>query len=193
MLFPFRLRRKTSLLGLFILLLLAVSQSLQAPSSFPPPLPSQTPVAVASPRDSTHPESTSSAQPAEFLVKRVVDGDTIVLENGQKVRYIGIDAPESVDPRRGVECYGKEAAGRNRTLVEGKTIRLEKDVSETDRYGRLLRYVYLGGIMVNEALVREGYAQASSYPPDVAYDERFRSAQALAKIAHVGLWGACSR
>src|SRR4030042_2567140 len=79
-----------------------------------------------------------------ILVTRVIDGDTIEIEGGQKVRYIGIDTPEKVDPRPSVQCYGKEAAAKNKELVEGKRVRLEKDVSETDKYGRLLRYVFVG-------------------------------------------------
>ena len=87
-----------------------------------------------------------------------------------RVRYIGIDTPETVHPTRGEEPYGREASTRNRELVMGETIYLEKDVSETDRHGRLLRYVWLDGeTMVNAALVAEGYAQVSTYPPDVKY------------------------
>ncbi|MBI3335237.1 MAG: thermonuclease family protein [Candidatus Portnoybacteria bacterium] len=77
-------------------------------------------------------------------VARVIDGDTIELENGQRVRYIGIDTPETSDPRKPIQCFGIEAAKKNQELVEGKMVRLEKDVSERDRYARLLRYVYAG-------------------------------------------------
>src|SRR3990167_5088556 len=76
-------------------------------------------------------------------VVRAVDGDTIKLETGQTVRYIGIDAPELHHPKKRLQCFGKEASDKNKELVEGKLVRLEKDVSETDRYWRLLRYVYL--------------------------------------------------
>lgn len=127
-------------------------------------------------------------------VLRVVDGDTIhVLLDGQDytVRYIGIDTPETVDPRREVQCFGPEASAENKRLVEGKVVGLEKDVSETDRFGRLLRYVYLGQVMANEALVRNGYAQVSTFPPDVKYQERFLAAQREARDAGRGLWGAC--
>ena len=124
-----------------------------------------------------------------FLVVRVIDGDTIEIEGGEKVRYIGINTPESKDPRKEVECYAKEAESKNRDLVEGKKVVLEKDISETDRYGRLLRYVYLDGVMINELLVREGYAQASSYPPDVKYQDRFNEAEKQARAEQKGLWG----
>ncbi len=104
-------------------------------------------------------------------VINLVDGDAIdVLINGQeyRVRYIGIDTPEKVHPTRGEEPYGREASGRNQELVLGETVYLKKDVSETDRYGRLLRYVWLNDeTLVNAVLVAEGHAQASTYPPDV--------------------------
>lgn len=136
---------------------------------------------------------TENASPAAWVsttVKRVVDGDTIELASGEKLRYIGIDTPETVDSRRGTECLGAEASARNQELVEGKEIFLEKDVSETDRYGRLLRYVYLAtdSASVNEQLVREGYAKASSYPPDVKYQAKFRAAEADARANQRGLW-----
>lgn len=128
-----------------------------------------------------------------WKVSRVVDGDTIKLENGETVRYIGIDTPETVDPRRAVGCFGKEASDKNKELVLGKEVRLVKDVSETDTYKRLLRYVYVGDLFVNEYLVREGFARASSYPPDVRHRDLFRDAEREAREAKRGLWadGVC--
>ncbi len=139
----------------------------------------------------------------QALVVNVVDGDTIdVLVDGQeyRVRYIGIDTPETVDPRRPVECFGREASERNRRLVEGKTVGLELDVSETDRFGRLLRYVWLDpstgsgqALMVNAQLVEDGYATATAFPPDVRHAELLASLQAEAMQAGIGLWGpACA-
>ncbi|MBI4319966.1 MAG: thermonuclease family protein [Chloroflexi bacterium] len=128
---------------------------------------------------------------AEARVVRVIDGDTIEVSIDGKnytVRYIGIDTPETVDPRRAAEYYGKEASAKNKELVEGRTVRLEKDVSETDRYGRLLRYVYVGEAMINAELLRLGYAQASAYPPDVKYQDRFRELEREARAAGRGLW-----
>lgn len=126
---------------------------------------------------------------------RVIDGDTIELEGSRKVRYIGIDTPESVDPRQPIQCFGKEAAEKNKEWVLGKEVRLEKDVSETDRYGRLLRYVYVRvgetELLVNEGLVREGFAHSSSYPPDVKYQERLRLAEQEAREVGRGLWNEC--
>jgi len=124
-------------------------------------------------------------------VVRVIDGDTIEIEGGQKVRYIGIDTPELVDPRKPVECFGQEASVKNKELVEGKTIELEKDISETDKYGRFLRYVFVNQIFVNDYLVREGYAHASSYPPDVKYQEQLQEAEQKARGNNRGLWGEC--
>jgi micrococcal nuclease len=127
-------------------------------------------------------------------VVRVIDGDTIaVLIDGleYRVRYIGINTPETVDPRKPVECYGREASQRNRQLVEGRTVELEKDVSETDQYGRLLRYVWVDGTMANAVLVGEGYAMVVSYPPDVKHQELFLELQRQARAEGRGLWSAC--
>ena len=124
-------------------------------------------------------------------VIRVIDGDTIEIEGGQKVRYIGIDTPETVHPDMKVQCFGKEATDKNKELTEGKTVELEKDISETDKYGRLLRYVYINDLFVNDYLVRQGFAHASSYPPDIKYQDRFRQAEQEAMANNRGLWGAC--
>jgi len=126
-----------------------------------------------------------------FLVTRVIDGDTIEIEGGQKVRYIGIDTPETVDPRKPVQCFGVEASNRNKQLVDGKRVRLEKDISETDKYGRLLRYVYIDNIFVNLALVQGGFAYSSTYPPDVKHQNQFLEAERLAREQKTGLWSAC--
>ena len=152
-----------------------------------------------SPATSTPPLAIRTATPyvrpglVPARVTRVVDGDTIHVELGGKdyrLRYIGIDTPETVDPRRPVGCFGAEASERNRQLVEGRTVGLEKDVSETDSFGRLLRYVWVEDQMVNEALVVEGYALAATYPPDVRYSGVFASLQAQAREGKRGLWGA---
>jgi micrococcal nuclease len=124
-------------------------------------------------------------------VKRIVDGDTIELTDGRKLRYIGMDTPETHHPTKGVQCFGQEAAELNRQLVEGKTVQLEKDVSETDRYGRLLRYVWLDGKLVNTQLVADGYAFARSYPPDIARQQELRQAEKDARQNSLGLWKQC--
>lgn len=123
-------------------------------------------------------------------VINVVDGDTIKIETGETVRYIGIDTPESVDSRKPVQCYAKEASAKNEELVLGKTVELEKDISDKDRYGRLLRYIWIGDSLINEVLVREGYAFSYSYPPDIKYQANFLEAQRKAREESKGLWGA---
>lgn len=133
----------------------------------------------------------SSSGRQRFKVARVVDGDTIEIETGQKIRLIGIDTPETVKPNTPVQCFGKEASNKTKELLEGKEIEVEKDVSETDRYGRLLRYVFLDDIFVNQYLVGEGYAYASTFPPDVKYESLFREAQRTAQEENKGLWSSC--
>jgi len=155
-------------------------------------------VTQSTPSEDTIPTTVGSAVPASprpatvpANVTRVIDGDTIEVEiDGRlfKVRYIGMDTPETVHPTRGVEPFGREASDRNRQLVEGKTVYLEKDVSETDRYDRLLRYVWVDGTMVNAVLVLEGYARVATYPPDVKYTEDFLELERGAREAGRGLW-----
>ena len=118
-------------------------------------------------------------------VTQVIDGDTIVIASGSHVRYIGIDTPE-VYPKR--EAFGIEAWLANRELVEGKRVRLEQDVSDTDRYGRLLRYVYIGDIFVNAELVRRGLAYAQAYPPDTKYQRLLEELEMEARLAGRGIW-----
>jgi len=97
-----------------------------------------------------------------------------------------------VHPSKPVECFGVEASNKNKALVEGKTVCLERDISETDKYGRLLRYVWIGDTMVNAELVRLGYAQVYTYPPDVKYQDYFLQLQRQARDAGLGLWGQCT-
>ena len=133
-------------------------------------------------------EATSSSRVAYALVTEIVDGDTIKLDTGQTVRYIGIDTPETKHPSKPVQCFGKEAALKNSDLVLGRKVKLVKDVSETDRYGRLLRYVYFGDVFINETLIRQGYAFSTAFPPDIAQQDIFNSAQEQAKEENLGLW-----
>lgn len=152
-----------------------------------------TEAAVAQQTSPTPTQVTQAGVVEGTLVKRVIDGDTIELETGETVRYIGIDTPETVHPNKPVQCFGKEASAKNTELVEGKRVRLEKDVSDSDRYDRLLRYVYVGDIFINDYLVRQGYANASSYPPDVKHQDQFRQAEQEARANKRGLWGStCS-
>jgi endonuclease YncB( thermonuclease family) len=122
------------------------------------------------------------------IVTKVVDGDTIhvtINDTDYTVRYIGIDTPENTTKG---EPMSKEATERDKELVAGKKVVLVKDVSETDRYDRLLRYVFVDNIFVNYELVREGYAKATPYPPDISCKQIFYDAQLLAQQEHRGLW-----
>lgn len=127
----------------------------------------------------------------EFKVSRVIDGDTIEIEGGERVRYIGIDTPETVDPRKPVQCFGIEASNKNKELAEGKTLRLEKDTTDRDKYKRLLRYVYAGDTFINLELVKQGFAYSYSYPPDIKYQNQIVAAQQEAEKSKNGLWNAC--
>lgn len=131
------------------------------------------------------------------LVTKVIDGDTIVVNGKSTVRFIGVDTPETVDPRRPVGCFGKEASNETKQLLSGQEIILQKDVSDTDKYGRSLRYIFLplenGRILfVNDYLIREGFAKVLTYPPDVKYNEQFRQAEKGARESKRGLWGKCN-
>lgn len=122
---------------------------------------------------------------------RVVDGDTILVQLGtrrEKVRYIGIDAPELHHPTRGEEPGGREATELNRRLVGSQPVRLELDVRARDQYGRLLAYVWVGDLMVNAELVRLGYAQVMTVPPNVKHQALLVKLQREARDAGRGLW-----
>ncbi len=134
-----------------------------------------------------------------FPVVRVVDGDTIVVNiNGkdEKVRLIGIDTPEVVDPRRPVQCFGREASAKTKELLNGKSVLLEFDPTQGDRdkYGRLLRYVFLeDGASFNELMIKEGYAHEYTYRMSYKYQNQFKTAQTYARENKKGLWadGVC--
>jgi micrococcal nuclease len=124
-------------------------------------------------------------------VVSVVDGDTIKVRidnRTETVRYIGMNAPELHHPTKGEEPGGREATEANRKLVDGQTVRLELDVQERDRYGRLLAYVYVGDIMVNEELVAQGYAQVMTVPLNVRHQEVLLKRQREARLLQTGLW-----
>ena len=134
---------------------------------------------------------TVAAGGIEGTVVRVVDGDTIhvqLADRVEKIRYIGVNTPEIHHPSKGEEPGGREAAEVNRGLVGGRRVRLELDVQTRDRYGRLLAYVWVGDTMVNAELVRLGYAQVMTIPPNVRYQDLFVKLQRQARDAHRGLW-----
>jgi micrococcal nuclease len=175
----------TSFLSLSVLYLsIAAARSLPSYLSFkntfiPVPTVSQAPQVAG-----------SSISQEQYLVVKIIDGDTIEIEDGSKIRYIGIDTPEK-SFRTVPDCYAQESTQYNRDLVMGKHVSLEKDISETDRFGRLLRYVWVDGVMINEKMVRDGYALASSYPPDVRYQDVFLTSQQQAVRENLGLWSSC--
>lgn len=162
----------------------------------------------------THQVLLSVAAPATFATEpggyedativRVVDGDTIEVRieatapgpgaglakvgREYSVRLIGIDTPESVKPNSPVECFGREASAAATALLDGERVRLVKDVEETDRYDRLLRYVYLGDELANARLVVNGYAAAYTYPPNVRHSELFVQLEREARDNDRGLW-----
>jgi micrococcal nuclease len=126
---------------------------------------------------------------AEYQVLRVIDGDTIVVEKLGKVRYIGVNTPETHHPFKGMEYYGKEAFAANQKLVANRVVRLKYDVQAKDKYGRTLAYVYQGDLFVNAELVKQGYAQVMTIPPNVKYADVFFKLQREARAAGKGLWG----
>ena len=129
----------------------------------------------------------------EGQVVRVVDGDTIHVRIGarvERVRYIGVDSPELRHPARGEEAGGRAARRENAELVAGRRVRLELDAQARDRHGRLLAYVWVADLMVNAELVRRGFAQVMTVPPNVRYQALFLRLQREARAAARGLWGA---
>ena len=118
-------------------------------------------------------------------ITKVIDGDTVEIEGGYRVRYIGIDTPEKG------ECFYQEATQKNKELVEGKEVKLERDILEIDEYDRLLYYIWIDDVLINEYLIEEGYAYSSPYPPNVKYLKRLEEAQEKAEESKKGLWLKC--
>lgn len=133
----------------------------------------------------------SNCGPSTAVVDYVVDGDTVELEGGERVRYLLIDTPESTNGSN--DCYGEESAIFNRDLVEGVEVSLTYDTECRDQYGRLLAYVEVGGVEVNSRLVERGFACVLHIPPNG--DERvleFMNLLAIAQSESRGMWGACA-
>jgi micrococcal nuclease len=131
---------------------------------------------------------------ADAVIERVVDGDTVVLQDRTRVRLIGIDTPESVAPDAPVECFGPEAAAITRTLLPaGTEVRLEDDRERFDRFGRRLAYLYRvsDGLFVNATLVAEGAASTLSIKPNTKRRAELTRLEDGARSAGRGLWGAC--
>lgn len=136
--------------------------------------------------------SDNISQGEYYKVLDVVDGDTIKIEEVGTVRAIGIDTPETVDPRKDIECFGMEASNKAKDLLENQLVRIEFDESQgaVDKYGRVLAYIYLeDGRMFNEIMIKEGYAHEYTYDSEYKYQSDFKIAETFAKESQKGLWG----
>jgi micrococcal nuclease len=132
--------------------------------------------------------SLAHAKESEFLVTKVIDGDTVMLENGDTVRYLGIDAPPLKKSEGGPEFYAREAVRQNKSMVLLKKVRLEFDVEKKDKEGRFLAYVYVKNVFVNGELVRLGCARVVVHPPNVKYQELLLRNEKDASAKFAGLW-----
>jgi len=130
------------------------------------------------------------AKERELLVTKVIDGDTIVLENGDVVHYIGISAPHLRNKEGGEEFFARDAVRQNKSLVLLKKVRLEFDVEKKDSEGRLLAYVYVKNVFINAELVRLGFARAVASPPNLKYKDLFQRYEKEASARSLGLWQA---
>lgn len=148
------------------------------------------------------PEKIAVPQSREFYpVVRVVDGDTVIVQiNGKKetVRLIGLDTPEIVDPRKPVECFGKEASAEAKRILTGKPVRIKTDSSQAlrDKYNRLLAYVFLeDGTNFNELMIKNGYGYEYTYDVPYTYQKEFKNAEKYARENKQGLWkeGVCNK
>ena len=131
----------------------------------------------------------------DVVVRQVVDGDTLEVTGGERVRLIGIDTPETKAPDRPVGCFGQEASRFTATVVpKGTAVRLVGDAEQRDRYGRLLAYVYrrADGLFLNAELLRRGFAQLLTIPPNIAHTDEFAALARQAREGSQGLWAACT-
>jgi len=131
----------------------------------------------------------------DVAVRKVVDGDTIEVSDGERVRLIGVDSPETNAPNQPVGCFGADASRfTSSVLPPGTPVRLVGDVEQRDRYGRLLAYVYRrsDGLFVNAELLRRGLAQVLTIPPNVAHTDEFAAIARQAREGSQGLWAACT-
>ena len=166
----------------------------------------KTPIIASEQNESARTETFVPPAGETYRVVKVIDGDTLVISKDgadMTLRLIGIDAPESMDPRRRVQCFGREASDEARRLLEGKQVVLKMDVSqgERDKYGRTLAYVYVPasvrpeGILINEYMIENGFAHEYTYATPYKYQNEFKAAEVRARIKQRGMWApaACGR
>ncbi|MBN1320360.1 MAG: thermonuclease family protein [Thermoleophilia bacterium] len=155
--------------------------------------PGTAPTETAAPADGVTPDDRPGAGAIEAVIVHVIDGDTIRVRMAsgavEKVRYIGIDAPEVAHSESPGEYLGAEATAHNAKLLQSGPLRLKTDLDEWDDFGRLLAYVWAGDIFVNERMVLDGYARAHNYPPNLAQQDRLWEAHDKARAAGIGIWG----
>lgn len=160
------------------------------PSALPPPsAPAPTPKKEKLSKSQRPPRPATRERAKKVLA--VLDGDTIIIDGGQKVRYSGLDTPETHHPDKLPEDCGQEAFEANRRLVAGKMVRLEFDERRRDKYGRLLAYVYVDSLFVNAELIRQGYAKVTTYRDNQRHHDDFTRLQRDAIAARRGMWGGC--
>jgi micrococcal nuclease len=159
------------------------------PVAVPPPPASSGTSGKAKQSKSLPPSRPSTRGLAKVIA--VLDGDTIIIGGGEKVRYAGLNTPETHHPDKLPEYCGQEAFEANRRLVAGKTVRLEFDARRRDHYGRLLAYVYVDSLFVNAELIRQGYAQVSTFKDNQRHHDEFARLQQSAIAARRGMWGGC--
>jgi micrococcal nuclease len=172
-------------------------QVIQQPTSTPYilPIPTYTPIPTLTPTPKSKYIETEMDKKKMFLVTSVVDGDTIktnIRGKIETIRLLGIDTPETVDPRKAVQCFGKEASNKMKALVTGKYIKLIDDRTQgnRDKYGRLLRYLYDGNLFINAEMVKQGYAFSYKQYPTKYLDE-FNKLEKQARENNLGLWKSC--
>jgi micrococcal nuclease len=163
-----------------VLLLLGLTLACGGSDVAPQPTATSRPVVTPTRTSSGGPTPPAGLETA--TVAKVVDGDTVTLSDGRRIRYIGINTPERGQP------YYQEATEVNRQLVAGQAVQLEFDVETFDQYGRNLAYVWVGGVLVNREIIAQGFANAFTVPPNVRYEAELRRAEREAREAERGLW-----
>ena len=192
--------RKTILVGLAIFVIAVVIGAILLSSNKTAPIAQKTgsvPPSISSTEDIEETpiiRPTAKVASSTYEVVKVVDGDTLTIKKGGKnvtIRMIGLDTPETVDPRKPVQCFGIEASNKAKELLTGKSVQIETDISQgvLDKYDRLLAYVYLpDGRMFNHYMISAGYGHEYTYNLPYKYQKQFQTAEARAELAKKGLW-----